>query len=121
MLFISIINSGDWNKWPIIPFLIPLISAVGLSKKKNYEDGALISFTYFHNDCGFHFQFIEWSHRFNLHKWPLDMQRSNYVKSKISIDIGEQLFRYVHDVKENKCPTREFANISIELIMAAEE
>lgn len=49
------------------------------------------------------------------------MQRSNYIKSKISIDIGEQLFRYVHDVKENKCPTREFANISIELIMAAEE
>lgn len=94
---------------------------VSQKKKKNYEDGALISFTYFHNNCGFHFQFIEWSHRFNLHKWPLDMQRSNYVKSKISIDIGEQLFRYVHDVKENKCPTREFANISIELIMAAEE
>lgn len=30
MLFITIINSRDCNKWPIILLLIPLVTAVGL-------------------------------------------------------------------------------------------
>lgn len=76
MLCIAIINGGNWNKWPIILFLIPLVSAVG-HEEENYDNGALISFTHFHNDCGYHSQFLEWSHCFNLHKWLLDMQRSN--------------------------------------------
>ena len=80
-----------------------------------------MGFTSFHGDCGSRSQFIEFSHCFNLHKWPLDMQRSNNDKSYISINIGEQLFRCGHDIKENKHLTWESANISIELILAAKD